>query len=185
MRFLAIALLVPGLARAQAPRFKPEELCTVSGVARNAVSGDPLAKASVVLLQMDRPNQSLAPSTTTDGEGRFAMNGIEPGQYRTMAQRVGFVSADQTGGTPSAALTLAKGQTLSGVEIKLTPQSVVTGRITDQDGDPVPFASISLARPRYIRGKRQLMPVGSAQSNDLGEYRLFGVSGGLFTGIRG
>lgn len=180
-------MVTPGQpSRPPAQTYKPEELCSVDGVVRHAISGEPLRKANVTLMRTDPGSNNMSPpaTTTTNAEGKFAMKGLEPGQYRVMAQRPGFVNSGFGGMIPGGrsvtALSLDKGQKLTGVEVKLTPHSVVTGRITDEDGDPVPMASVSLVRPRYFQGRKTMIPSGQALSNDLGEYRLFGVSPGRY-----
>ena len=48
----------------------------------------------------------------------------------------------------------------------MTPHSVVTGRVSDEDNDPLQNANVQLWRFR-MWGKRQLTPNG-ANTNDLG-----------------
>lgn len=62
----------------------------------------------------------------------------------------------------------------------MTPHGVVTGRIVDEDGDPLPNAQVYLMRPSYNTGKRQLGISGGASSNDMGEYRIFNVTPGKY-----
>lgn len=178
-------MVTPGQPpKPEPPSYKPEELCTVEGIVRHAISGEPLRKAGVTLMRMEaRGNTNPPATTTTNSEGKFAMKNIEPGRYRIMAQRNGFVNSEfgmPSGNRPTASLTLEKGQTARDVEIKLTPHSVVTGRIIDEDGDPVTQASVALIRHRYFQGRKMQMPMGHAQSNDLGEYRMFGVPPGRY-----
>jgi hypothetical protein len=64
--------------------------------------------------------------------------------------------------------------------IKLTPQAVVTGRVTDESGDPVPGAQVIALSSIVISGKRTVQPAQSTATNDLGEYRLAGLRAGRF-----
>jgi hypothetical protein len=114
--------------------------------------------------------------TTAGDDGKFAIENIEPGRnYQLSAQRPGYVTARygarSTNG-PGSPLTLGAGAELKGLVLTMTPQGVISGRVTDQSGDPVQGAIIYTARRGYQRGVRTLLPVQSAQSNDQGEYRI-------------
>src|SRR5690349_19216174 len=109
MRFCpALVLLVPTLLAAQtAPRLardpaaspavaaqptKPEDLCALSGRIVNASTGEPIRRASIILMRADpTPGEPpLAYSTASDSQGAFAMKDVEPGKYRLTASRNGF-----------------------------------------------------------------------------------------------
>lgn len=177
------------------PQYRPEELCTVEGIVRNSATGEPLSKASVVLNAGGgagigggfgggggRGRQSYAASTAADG--RFSIQGVEPGNYRFSIRRNGFVSTDMTGRraiSPSPSLTLAKSQTISNIDAKLLPHAVITGRVYDSDGEPIVYATVQLSRYRFSpQGQRELSDVTAAATNDLGEYRLFGIPPGRY-----
>jgi hypothetical protein len=174
----------PQAPKPEAPAYKPEELCTVEGVVRNSVTGEPLSKARITLVSISPRGPGSPLTTSTNLEGKFAMKAIEPGQYRLLVDRAGFVRAEfgakpgvMAGGTT---LTLDKGQSMSTIEFRLSPHSVITGRVFDEDGDPVLQAQVQLLTNRFFQGRRQLLPMNSASTNDLGEYRLFGIPPGKY-----
>ena len=176
-----------GSPQQQAPKeYKPEELCSVEGYVRNSSTGEALAKASVTLSSNSggggRGQQQLG--AFTDSAGKFTIGGIEPGQYRISAGRNGYVRSEQSGRraiSPGPALTLSAGQKITNFEVRLTPHGVVTGRINDSDGEPVVHASVQLMRYRFNQqGQRELTQMNNGQTNDLGEYRIFGVPPGKY-----
>jgi len=64
--------------------------------------------------------------------------------------------------------------------VRMTPHGVVSGRIVDEDGDPMASMMVQLLRPSYAGGKKQLTTAGTAQTDDLGEYRAFGLAPGKY-----
>src|SRR5207253_1315831 len=54
------------------------------------------------------------------------------------------------------------------------------GRIYDTQGKPVVKATVQALKPAYQNGKRTLSAVRSVSTNDLGEYRLFGIAPGTY-----
>jgi hypothetical protein len=89
------------------------------------------------------PTSNQMPSTyseTSDDAGKFVFEDVAPGRYGLTSEKTGFVTqrygarSDTSPGTP---LALESGSELKDVVIQMTPQAVIAGRVTDQDGDPV------------------------------------------------
>ncbi len=72
---LALALLVPSAATAQSG--------TISGIVTDAETGEPLADAAVEVL-------GAASVAGTNSEGRFQVQGIEPGSYSIVVTLIGY-----------------------------------------------------------------------------------------------
>jgi protocatechuate 3,4-dioxygenase beta subunit len=179
--FLAAALF------AQQSSTKPDDLCGIEGQLTNVATGAPVKKADLVLRRVDlnpsKDAQQTNYSATTDAGGKFAMQDLEPGKYRLSASANGFVQGSYGARGPNrlgATLSLDAGQHLKEVNLKLTPHGVITGRIVDEDGDPVVHGSVQAQSYRRIDGRNQLGPSGSAGTNDLGEYRIFGLAPGRY-----
>jgi 5-hydroxyisourate hydrolase-like protein (transthyretin family) len=155
---------------------------SIEGQVLNASTGEPLRKAQVMLRRAEaRPEQPVGAST--DAGGKFLLTNIEPGRYRVTADRTGFVRSEygaRVSSMPGMTITVAPGQAVKGVEIKLMPHAVISGRVLDEDGDPVANVNVQALRRQYARGRRQLMPTASVTTNDLGEYRLFGLAAGRY-----
>jgi hypothetical protein len=167
---------------------KPEDLCTISGLVVNAASGEPLRRASILLMRAEPTAGENGPPLTYSGlsnsSGQFVMKDIEPGKYRLTANRNGYVPliyGARSQGRGGTTLSLTRQQRLTDVTLKLTPHAVIVGRILDEEGEPVPNARIMLQGYRYIQGRKQLSPAGGGNNtNDLGEYRIFGVAPGKY-----
>lgn len=174
-----VAVVVDAQQAAQAP--KPER-CSVEGQLVNAVTGEPVRKAEITLVGIGTSrDQSYV--TTTTAAGRFTVPDVEPGKYQMRARKRGY-SDERYGarqpGQSGVTLSLDPGQHLSELVWRLPPQAVITGRVLDVDGEPLPNVGVSLLQYSFMRGKRQFMFSGQAMTNDLGEYRLFGLSPGKY-----
>ena len=64
----------------------PEDLCSVEVKVVNGVTGEPIRRASVLLMRSNpAPGETGPPtsySTQSNSTGQFAMKDIEPGKYR-------------------------------------------------------------------------------------------------------
>ena len=174
----------------QAQPTKPEDLCSVEGQVVNAVTGEPIRRADISLIRSEPRQGETGPPTSysaqSNSSGQFAMKDIEPGKYLLTVNRNGYVhfiyGARRTM-QPGATLSLIRQQHMTDLALKLTPQAVITGRILDAEGEPVADARVALEGYQYINGRKQLMPRfsgGGHTTNDLGEYRLFGVAPGKY-----
>ncbi|MGI8741725.1 MAG: carboxypeptidase regulatory-like domain-containing protein [Bryobacteraceae bacterium] len=167
---------------APAAAVKAEDKCTIEGSVVNAVTGEAVKKVNITLRQMGNMNNT-AHSAISDAAGHFKIEDADPGRYSMIAARTGFVIQQYGAKGPSRPgtnLTLTAGQSMKDIVFKLTPQGVVTGRVVDEDGDPVAQVIMQCLRYTYNRGKKQLMPFGNANTNDLGEYRIFGLAPGRY-----
>jgi protocatechuate 3,4-dioxygenase beta subunit len=186
MRWTAALLLLPLALAAQT---KPDDSCAVSGQVSNAITGEPVRRALVALQKIDMasPNvmitSRVSNTVSTDAAGRFEMTGIAPGEYRLSAERSGFIVAHYGSRGPGKAgtlLTLEAGQKSSDLAIRLTPHGVIAGRVLDEEGEPVPYANVQVSRQQYIQGRKQMSRANGASTNDLGEYRVFGLPPGRY-----
>lgn len=166
-------------ALAMVAHAQPSEKARIEGSVVS-VTGDPIAHATIRLtgppsVQRGTPS-TAAFAATSDDTGKFVIEDIDPGRgYRLAVQRAGFVTASH-----QAPLTFEAGASVAGIAIKMAPQGIVSGKITDGLGDPVQAASVRLFRRGYENGVRQLVSAGSANSNDQGEYRIANLSPGRY-----
>ena len=180
-------LLLVDIASAQTASSNPPvarpktEECSVSGIVVKLAGGEPVKTATVQLQNL----QDLARTTSvvTDVSGRFELRGIDPGRYWLKVSRTGFVTQEygqRTPNDPGAEIRLSAGQNLRDLLFRLIPWGVISGRILDEEGEPLPWAQVSALREVYSSGKRKLSPEALVPTNDLGDFRLFGLKPGRY-----
>src|SRR5262249_49516048 len=177
--------LSPDIRAGQSPAASKEAACSITGRVTIDSQGAP---GVVVTLQPVSSSFPLPPPVaraTTDKEGRFQMNNLPDGRYYLVPLAPAYFAPSEdrmiASGKP---VTLMKGETLDGIELKLIPGGVITGRVTTADGAPVIGGEV-YTRATDSRALQQL-PVPSAggsrfKTDDRGVYRIYGLPAGRFT----
>src|SRR3954453_6275430 len=177
--------VVSGIAQ-QAPRpardatqVQPQGTAVIAGRVVTADTARPVKRARVVVSASGRQSRA----TTTDEQGRFRIADLLSGSYTVTASRTGFVDAvygQRRPLQPGTPVALADGQELATIDLRLVRGGVITGRVLGEDGEPLARALVSVQRYQYVRGERQLSPAGGDQTDDRGQYRVFGLPAGEY-----
>lgn len=195
---LAFGLLVAVAAIAQNPSVDPaadSKKIRLEGKVFSS-TGDPLSRANVRLVPSNininlrvgpgggaTPNLPGTIASTSDETGKFTFEDVPAGSYNLMADRTGYIQQRYGATTPTGngtPLNLKEGDRLLTLEIKLVRQGVIAGRVTDREGEAVPNMQVRVLRYQYSSGKRQLVMVGNATTDDRGDYRIANVPPGRF-----
>ena len=160
------------------------ELGAIDGIILD-LHGAPLRKAIVTLApsQNERTQQNRSYSSVSDSEGHFSLESVEPGTYRLWAERSGFLRQNYGGHGPEdwgTGVKLAPGQRLSGVVLQMTPAATLTGRVVDEDDDPVGDVDAVAFRYSYALGVRRAQVVALGQTDSAGEFKVIGIAPGRY-----
>jgi protocatechuate 3,4-dioxygenase beta subunit len=149
-------------------------------------SSRPVRRARVTVMA---GQLSVPRSTVTDDEGRFVFTGLAAGSLSLSVSKPGFVSSyygsKTPGRPPGVPIALLEGQRLTNVSVRLLPGSVITGRVTRERGQPAVGVSVQAAFVQMVNGQRRQSFIASAQAlsaqtDDRGEYRLYGLAPGEY-----
>ncbi len=193
MTLLAALFVVLQLPNQPPSQARQDAKASIEGYVVRAGTNEPISRARVTLTRTQAPggvpvqfNTSTAiPPVTTDNQGHFALNNLDPGSYSLVVQRNGFARqaygerSPGRGGTP---LNVTAGQIMKDVVFRLIPAGTITGRVADSTGEPLPGINVQLLRSTYDgNGQRRfLQAAGSVRTNDRGEYRLYWVTPGRY-----
>jgi protocatechuate 3,4-dioxygenase beta subunit len=122
-------------------------------------------------------------SALTDDAGRFDVTELAAGRYVVTVAKTGFVTlsfGQRRPRQPPMPLTVGEGQRLEGVDFQLPRGGVITGRVLDETGDAVPGILVRVMRSAYLLGERTLVQAGVDQTDDRGEYRVYGLAPGEY-----
>jgi protocatechuate 3,4-dioxygenase beta subunit len=113
---------------------------------------------------------------TTDVEGRFKFEKVDPGNYTLTLERNGFLESGKR--DTSHTLTLQPGQEIKDMLLRMQPAAVITGKILDNDGDPLPGVNVTILK--YGASSKQHAVAGGGSTDDLGEFRAGNLRSGRY-----
>jgi protocatechuate 3,4-dioxygenase beta subunit len=167
--------------------------------------GQPLRKANLVLRPLPVFNggrggggigmasgaggiqQPTPYAASSDASGKFSFTGLDPGRYTLTAEHAGYLNTQygtkRTAGgvqTGNPIINLTAGQHLTEINIQLTPQAVISGKVTDEDGDPMARVRVTASRRMYALGGSRLMNQGFGTTDDTGAYQLGNLQPGRY-----
>jgi hypothetical protein len=177
---LWIAVAASAVLLAQSPTDTAPAHATLSGVVTKEPGSESVKKALIELIA-ETQNNGGNYTALTGPEGRFQIENIAPGRYRLFAERTGYQEVDKHHHRAEGRLlTLSAGQELKDLIIHLQAAAVITGRVTDEDGDPMSEAQVAVLRQTFASGHSRWEQVGAERTNDLGEYRIAGLAAGNY-----
>lgn len=147
-----------------------------------ADTGRPIRRATV---RISSPELRDGVVTTTDSDGRYEFGELPAGRFNVTATKSGYVGMGYRQTRPNTSPTpvsLTDGEVRERIDITLLAGGVITGRVVDEFGDPLPDVMVSARRMQlFAGGARRPFPVGTPDtSNDIGEFRIFGLPPGEY-----
>ena len=119
--------------------------------------GGPIRRAQVRI-----SGPEVAPKASlTDAEGRFEFRDLPAGRFTLQATKSGYVSVQYGQTRPFESgkpIELADKQSVDNADIGMPRGSVISGRVVDEYGDPIPDVSVTAMRQSWQGGRRRLVP---------------------------
>jgi hypothetical protein len=129
----------------------------------------------LVLRELANRDQRVVQANET---GAFLVEDLPAASYSLHASALGYVGR-QYGqrhtleeGVP---IIRRPGEARREIDVALLPGSVITGRVTTRGGQPLAFAEVEAIRPQLESQLRVLLPIGRAESNERGAFRIVGL----------
>lgn len=170
------------------------ERCVLSGRVSNSLTGEPVKKATIRLMPAGgtppglpagraggQPAARQGYAATSQPDGSFSLENIEPGDYFLSGRRTGYLDTQfgaRRAMSLGTVLSLKPGQQKTDINLSLIPQAVIIGKVVDEDGDPMNGVSVQAVRRQWQQGRMRDLSQAGTTTNDLGEYRLSGVRPG-------
>lgn len=145
-----IEVEVPMPPDAEPPLFEIVPSSGVSGTVFDA-AGKPVSGATVTIEADLGQRMSAAfgddiPEALTDHEGKYLLEGLEPGGQSILARMTGFAASE------ARAVELVSGERVEGVDLELRLGGTIHGEVLGDDGDPSPGRMVIVqVVPNYNR----------------------------------
>jgi hypothetical protein len=139
-------------------------------------SGEPLAGVTVSVWETNR--RGAQRTTATDAEGSFRVRGLMPSLYSVSAFLPAYVMQGNEFYSPAGYHRI--GDT---VRLTLTPGGVITGKVTNAEGEPVIGVRVRGMMVRNASGEGPRIRSYAASdvvTDDRGVYRMFGLPAGAY-----
>ena len=151
----------------------------ISGVVLSGKTGQPLAEADVTL--WDTVARKTAAEITADEEGRFSFSHLADGNFKLSAAHRGYVTAayEEHDGAFTGIVT-GEGLVSTGLRFTLAPQAVLYGTVSDDSGDPVPQARVSLYHQDHRNGLGKMVRANSTSADARGDFELDHLAPGSY-----
>ena len=156
----------------------PAGTAVLSGTVTSEDGSRPVRFAYVLLLGIGK---GTAKVSSTDSDGKFMFTGLPADGYTVGASKppyLGTIAGARRAARPGTPIVLADGQKVSNLAIRMPMGAAITGVIVDEKGVAGPNVSVLLQQWRMQSGERTLVSAGTAQTDDRGRYRFFGLAPG-------
>ena len=160
------------------PRQPKTGTSRLRGRAITADTGTPVRRAVIRISGPDIGSKTAM----TDAEGRYEFRDLPAGHFNLSASKAGYVTMQYGQVRPfeqGKTIDLVDAQVMDKADFLMPRGSVISGRLVDEFGDPMSEAMVVAMRSVWSGGRRRLQPSGrSATTNDLGQFRIYGLSPG-------
>jgi hypothetical protein len=164
----------------QQPNVVRRGTASILGRVLAADSGRPLRLVRVTATAPEVTDGRIA---MTDENGAFELPELPAGHYTLSATKTGYITVNFGQRRPLRAgrpVEVRDGQRVRDIDFRLPRGSAITGRVVDQDGEPLVRASVRALRYRFVQGERRIEPGGASESDDRGIFRIYGLPPGTY-----
>lgn len=160
----------------------PQRKPAISGIVRAADTGQPMHRAEV---SIEGPGLDGPRTTLTDVQGSYTFRDLPPGRYSVSAWKLGYVKAVESVTAEAVGRGLLGADAEQGqVPIVLTRAAVIVATVSNDLGEPLAGAFVSVLREMVSGDDRKLVPAtGPAfipTTDDRGTVRLYNLAPGKY-----
>src|ERR1700722_6553217 len=147
----------------------------IAGTVVNSITGAPLGKARITL--MDTAIRANTLSVVTGDDGHFEFFSLYRAKYSLQGAKRGFISAGYEQHKEfSTAIVTGGDFNTENLVLRLTPLALLGGKVVDESGEPVRKANVRLFIDNQQGGRRRTVEVGADTTDDQGYYEFSGLA---------
>jgi Carboxypeptidase regulatory-like domain len=148
------------------PQNSNDEKYTLRGTVVNSLTGEPIRGALVQIYLIGQASMLTGP------DGKFQFDGLPAGQTTIAVRKPGFFTEEEiqpSGGGQRLATT---GANPSPIVLKLIPEGVIHGKISEDDGEPIEGLPIQLLAQRLQNGRKVWEERTGTTTDEEGMFRI-------------
>src|SRR5450432_778214 len=179
---LVTALCASSLLFGQTPRRTPapkrQGAYRISGTVVNTKTAQPLARVLVAVT--DTKNPKISQTLVTGEDGRFQFQ-LAAGKYSLQGGRRGFLSyAYEQHENFWTGIVTGAGLDTENLTLRLPPTAMIHGKITEETGEPVRAATVTIFRENHFSGVSRIEAAANVATDDLGTYEVDSLGAGTY-----
>lgn len=159
----------------------PPQTGLLMGVVIDAADERPVPNAEVKLTGA-LPG-APASVVLADNDGRFVFMGLPKGSFTITATKPGYAEGAYGRLRPlglTQVIALNENERLADLRVPLFKFATVTGRVTDEAGEPVVGVMVRILQRAIVAGREKLTPGVSIKTDDRGIYRIASLTPGEY-----
>ena len=164
----------PGAGMTAAPN---ETKNIVQGRVVQEPGGQGIRKVKVMLIARVSQTPPVY-EAITDQAGHFKVENVEPGEYAVRLERPGYSADAKT--KRDRTVKVVAGQDTKDLVFRMLAAAVISGKIVDLEGDPVPNVDLMAIGSTGRATTENAGALMRGATNDLGEYRIADLSPGKY-----
>jgi 5-hydroxyisourate hydrolase-like protein (transthyretin family) len=180
--FTAAALAACSFSLAQTAKPSPSRRSQVSyriaGTAVNTKTSQPLARVQVAVTDTKNPQNTLNMVTSEDGRFQFQ---VSAGKYSLQGSKRGFLTfAYEQHENFWTGIVTGAGLDTENLILRLPPTAMISGKVSDEIGEPVRGATITVFRENHFAGVSRVEATANVATDDQGTYEADSLGAGTY-----
>jgi hypothetical protein len=176
---LCICTSVPSQAQSAGQAFSADTKFKITGTVVNSITGVPLGKARITL--MDTANRANMLSVITGDDGHFEFYSLYRAKYSLQGAKRGFISAAYEQHEQfSTAIVTGPDFNAENLVFRLMPLAFLSGKVIDESGEPVRKARVFLYTEDHQGGMKRIERRGADFTDDEGYYEFAALAPGNY-----
>ena len=159
----------------------PPKNNSASIAGRVTIAGKGISDITIVATSATGFDGRASGRAKTDQDGNYRIDGLPAGSFRLspVTQAYAIASAQGVPEMRGQTINVVDGEAVDRIDFKLVRGGVITGRITDVDGNPVIGEQVGVLR-NNVRNEPRVFENSRYRTDDRGIYRIFSLAAGEY-----
>jgi len=160
------------------PSRKPQGSYRILGTVVNSKTSQPLSRVQVAVTDTKNPQNTQTMVTSEDGRFQFQ---VGAGKYSLQGSKRGFLTfAYEQHENFWTGIVTGAGLDTESLVLRLPPTAMISGKVTDEIGEPVRGATITVFRENHGAGVSRVEATANVATDDLGTYEVDSLGLGTY-----